>query len=169
MPENPLMPIGKVVGAHGIKGAVKVHFYDARHSSPASGDILRIITPRGSEIHYPVEWARPHRRNQVIGLKGIDSRNQAESMAGAEIVINRADLPELEDGIYYWVDLIGLDVYTVKDRYLGQITSVIPTGSNDVYVVGDKHSETLVPALKSVIVSVNLETNTMKVDLPEGL
>lgn len=169
MPENPLIPIGKVVGAHGLNGAVKVHFYDARRGHPTPGDILRIITPRGSEIRYPVDWARPHKRNQLIGLKGIDSRNQAESLAGAEIVINRADLPELEDGTYYWVDLIGLDVYTVGDRYLGQITLVIPTGSNDVYVVGDKHSETLVPALKSVIISVSLETNTMKVDLPEGL
>jgi len=169
MPENPLIPIGKVVAAHGLNGAVKVYFYDARRRNPAPGDILRIITSRGSEIRYPVDWARPHKRNQLIGLKGIDSRNRAESLAGAEIVINRADLPELEDGTYYWVDLIGLDVYTVEDRCLGRITSVIPTGSNDVYVVGDKHSETLVPALKSVVISVSLETNTMKVDLPEGL
>ncbi len=169
MPENPLMPIGKLVGAHGLDGAVKVYYYDAGHPNPASGDILRIITSRGLETHYPIEWARPHKRNKLIGLKGIDNRNQAEALAGAEIVMNRADLPELEEGTHYWVDLIGLDVYTLEDRHLGQITSVIPTGSNDVYVVGDKHSETLVPALKSVIVSVNLETNTMKVDLPEGL
>jgi len=163
------MPIGKVVGPHGINGVVKVYFYDARHPNPASGDILRIITCRGSEIHYPVEWARPHKRNQLMGLKGVDTRSQAESLAGAEIVINRADLPDLEKGTYYWVDLIGLDVYTTEERYLGQITAVIPTGSNDVYVVGEKHSETLVPALKSVVVSVNFEKNTMQVDLPEGL
>ena len=169
MPENPRMPIGKIVGAHGISGAVKVYFYDAGHPNLAAGDILRIVTPRGSETHYPIEWARPHKRNQLIGLKGFDNRSQAESLAGSEIVMNRADLPELENGTYYWVDLIGLDVYTVADRHLGQITSIMPTGSNDVYVVKGGHSETLVPALKSVIVSVNLETNTMKVDLPEGL
>ena len=169
MPENPLMPIAKVAGAHGINGAVRVHFYDARHPTPAPGDILRIITPRGLETDYPVKWARPHKRNQLIGLEGVDSRDRAESLAGSEIVINRADLPELEAGTYYWVDLIGLDVYTVEDRHLGKITSVIPTGSNDVYVVGEKQSETLIPALKSVIVSISLETNTMKVDLPEGL
>ncbi len=163
------MPIGKVVSAHGINGAVKVYFYDARHLNPVPGDILRIITCRGSEIQYPVEWARPHKRNLLLGLNDVNSRGQAESLAGAEIVMNRADLPDLEEGTHYWVDLIGLDVYTIKDRYLGQITSVIPTGSNDVYVVVDKHAETLVPALKSVVVSVNLEENTMRVDLPEGL
>ena len=169
MPENPLMPIGKIVGAHGINGAVKAYFYNARHANPLPGDILRIITSRGVETRYPVEWARPHKRNLLLGLKGIDNRSLAESLANAEIVINRGDLPDLEGDTYYWTDLIGMDVYTTADSYLGRITAIIPTGSNDVYVVKDKHSEVLVPALKSVIVSVNLETNKMKVDLPEGL
>lgn len=62
-----------------------------------------------------------------------------------------------------------MDVYTVDSRYLGQIKSIIPTGSNDVYVVNDEKVETLVPALKHVILDVDLAANTMRVELPEGL
>jgi 16S rRNA processing protein RimM len=170
MPENPLMPIGQVAGAHGINGAVKIHYFDARHRAPISGDSLRLILPHGSEANYPVKWTRPHKRNHLVGLAGIADRSQAESLAGAQIVIRRSDLPEIEDAdTHYWVDLIGLDVYTAEDRYLGQIKAIIPTGSNDVYVVSDEQTETLVPALKNVIIDVNLEANTMRVDLPEGL
>jgi 16S rRNA processing protein RimM len=170
MPENPLMPIGQVVGAHGINGAVKIHYSDARHGTPIPGDTLRLISPGGSEAIYAVEWARPHKRNHLVGFAGIADRSQAESLAGAQIVIRRSDLPEIEDAdTHYWVDLIGLDVYTVEDRYLGQIKAIIPTGGNDVYVVSDEQAETLVPALKNVIIDVNLEANTMRVDLPEGL
>ncbi len=169
MPENPLMPIGKVVGVHGVKGAVKVHFYDARHSCPTPEDSFRLISPGGTETCYPVVWARPHKRNHVVSLAGIESRSQAAALKEAQVVIAREELPLLEAGTYYWVDLIGLDVYTIAGSYLGQLTDIIPTGSNDVYVVADEHAETLVPALKSVILSVDLEKNNMRVDLPEGL
>ena len=93
--------------------------------------------------------ARPHKRNYLVGLKGVNDRNQAQALSGSRIVINRSELPVLEDDTFYWVDLIGMDVYTLPDRYLGQIKEIIPTGGNDVYVVRHKSTETLVPALKT--------------------
>lgn len=169
MPENPLMPIGQVVGAHGIDGAVKIHFYDAGHKTISAGQILKMMSPGDTQTDYSVERVRPHKRNFIVRLKGVNDRNQAQALSGSRIVINRSDLPELGDDTFYWVDLIGMDVYTIADRYLGQIKTIIPTGSNDVYVVGHKEAETLVPALKTVIIDINRETNTMRVDLPEGL
>jgi 16S rRNA processing protein RimM len=169
MPENPLMPIGQVAGAHGLDGAVKVHFYDAGHRTISAGQTLKMMSPRDTQTDYSVEWVRPHKRNFLVGLKGVNDRNQAQALSGSRIVINRSDLPALRDDTFYWVDLIGMDVYTLTDRYLGQIKAIIPTGSNDVYVVSHKAAETLVPALKTVIMDVNREANTMRVELPEGL
>ncbi len=163
------MPIGQVVGAHGLAGAVKVHFYDVRTRTISTGDILKMVMPSGAQTNYAVEWARPHKQNYLFGLKGVNDRTQAEALRGTQIVIRRLDMPALEDDTFYWADLIGMDVYTVEKRYLGKIKAIIPTGSNDVYVVSQKAAETLVPALKTVIVDVNHETNTMRVDLPEGL
>ncbi len=82
----------------------------------------------------------------------------------------RECLPELEEeDTYYWVDLIGLSVFAVCGEYLGRIHSIFPTGSNDVFVVKDENREILVPALASVVVDVDLEGRTVRVDLPEGL
>ena len=163
------MPIGQVVGAHGINGAVKIHFYDDRPRALDTGDTLHLSASEGARTAYAVEWARPHKRNYLVGLEGVRDRDQAQALKDARVVVPRSEMPDLEEGTFYWVDLIGMDVYTVTDRYLGQIASIIPTGSNDVYVVKDEDRETLVPALKTVVKAVDLETNRMRVDLPEGL
>ncbi len=169
MSENPLVPIGQVVGAHGINGAVKVHFYDIQPRTFTPGESLRMLTPQGAQTNYLIEWARSHKQHYLVGLKGVVDRDQAQSLQGIKIVVRRSDLPALEEDTFYWADLIGMAVYTLEDRYLGQIKAIIPTGSNDVYVVQNDDSETLVPALRRVVQSVDLDTHTMRVDLPEGL
>ena len=87
--------------------------------------------------------------------------------------IERKRLPEPEEDTYYWSDLIGLSVFSEQGQSLGKIKTIMRTGSNDVYVVQDRSDgetrETLVPALKSVVLEVNLEQRTMHVILPEGL
>jgi len=169
MSENPLVPIGQVVGAHGINGAVKVHFYDTQPRAITPGDSLKMLTPQGAQTNYTVEWARPHKQHHLIGLKGVGDRDQAQALNGTQLVVRRSDLPVLEEDTFYWADLIGMAVYTLEDRYLGQIESIISTGNNDVYVVRSDKMETLVPALKQVVQTVDLDTRTMRVDLPEGL
>ena len=76
----------------------------------------------------------------------------------------------MESGSHYWTDIIGLSVYRADGNYLGRITSILPTGSNDVYIVSDeKNKETLIPALESVVREIDLKNNRMQVQLPEGL
>jgi len=128
-----------------------------------------MLTPQGAQTNYLIEWARSHKQHYLVGLKGVVDRDQAQSLQGIKIVVRRSDLPALEEDTFYWADLIGMAVYTLEDRYLGQIKAIIPTGSNDVYVVQNDDSETLVPALRRVVQSVDLDTHTMRVDLPEGL
>jgi len=98
---------------------------------------------------------------------------QAELLAGAELLIEKEDLPELEHGTWYWTDIIGLDVFAVDDTYIGRVTSIIQTGSNDVYVVknpdGNNDKEILIPAIESVVAAIDLAKGRMTVDLPEGL
>ena len=117
--------------------------------------------------------AKPHTKTVLLSLKEIENRTQAEALVGSELYIEKMSLPELEDGDYYWFDIIGLSVFTVEGEYIGQVASIMPTGSNDVYIVkgvaGERQKETLIPALASVVVSIDLEKKTMQVDLPEGL
>jgi len=78
------------------------------------------------------------------------------------------DLPPLPDGRYYIYQLEGLTVWE-KEICYGKLTEVMQPGSNDVYVVSDGKREILVPALKTVIKSVDLDSNRMEVELPAGL
>jgi len=104
-----------------------------------------------------------------MSLKGVSTRDQAQTIVGSELFIEKAQLPDLEEGSYYWYDLIGLDVFTVDEKYLGRVESIIRTGSNDVYVVKHNDSEILIPALESVVHEIDLQNNRIQVELPQGL
>ena len=105
----------------------------------------------------------------MISFKGVTDRDRAEALIGAELFIPETELPELDEDTYYWFELIGIEVYNTQEDYLGRITSIFPTGSNDVYVVKNKTNEVLIPALESVVIDIDLELKRMRVDLPEGL
>ena len=164
-----MLAIGKVVGAHGIRGEVTIHFYGDSDRPYQSGDLIRIRPPGQTDAAFKIISARPHKRNFLFRFEHITDRDGAERLIGAEVVMDRSDLPPLDDGEYYWSDLIGMSVHTTDGDYLGTIAQILPTGSNDVYVVQDGSRETLVPALDWVVVEVDVAAGTMRVDLPEGL
>ena len=169
METDAYLSIGKIVGVHGVKGALRVSSYAESPSIFQPNILLLLKNDEGLEKRCPVCWAKPHTKGLLVALKGVHDRNCAASLIGFEIFIEKALLPELEEGTYYWSDIIGLAVYDTKDAYLGRVTSVFPTGSNDVYVVRHNDEEILVPALEWVVLAIDLTAGCMRVDLPEGL
>lgn len=168
MKEDACFIIGKIVGVHGIRGNLKLHPYIESMSLLEAGETVFIGNPENDE-RYTIRWAQPHQRAVLMALADVEDRDAAEILVGMDVFMEKSRLPDLEDDTYYWSDLIGLDVYTTDERYLGRIDSIFRTGSNDVYVIRDGKDETLIPALVSVVKTVDLENNTMTVDLPEGL
>ena len=75
----------------------------------------------------------------------------------------------MEEGEYFHFQLLGLRVLTEEREELGQITEILETGSNDVYVVSGAGGEVLIPALVDVVLEVRLDEGQMIVDLPDGL
>jgi 16S rRNA processing protein RimM len=163
--------IGKITGAHGIKGTSKAFFYSESLSAIEPNSLILLENSEGLEKTYEIKWFKPHTRGVLLSLKGISCREEAKALIGSELFIKKEKLSELEDGTYYWFDIIGLDVYTVEGKFLGCVESIIPTGSNDVYVVKDAaiNNELLIPALESVVLEINKNLNIMRVNLPEGL
>jgi 16S rRNA processing protein RimM len=164
-----LLSIGKIVGAHGVKGNLKIL---------SSSDTTSFLTPEALVIvrnksglcrQYKIKEADPYKRGALLSLDGITNREQAESMAGSLLMMNRSEMPMLGEGEYYWSDLIGLAVWTTENKMIGHIESIIQTGANDVYVVKGPDGETLVPALAKVVLEIDLEQHAMRVCLPEGL
>ncbi|MFO7751133.1 MAG: ribosome maturation factor RimM [Desulfobacteraceae bacterium] len=163
-----MFTIGKVTGVHGIKGFVKVHSFAHSLELFTPGMTLRIGTGGEQGAWYTIVKASPHKKGLLVLFKEVD-RNHAETLVGKELLVSRSDLPQPEEGTYYWQDLVGL---AVTDRIRGEIGVVdhlFATGSNDVIVVKAGDKETLVPALAWVVIDVDLEGKTMLVNLPEGL
>jgi 16S rRNA processing protein RimM len=161
--------IGKIVGVHGIKGANKFKSYADSLSVYQPGRSLLMRDNRNRETSIEINWVKSHTGTPLISFKGVTDRNQARALIGGELFIPETELPVLDEDTFYWFELIGLDVYTVQEEYIGRITSIFPTGSNDVYVVKDRQNEVLVPALESIVIDIDLENKRMRVDLPEGL
>ncbi len=163
--------IGEIVGVHGLKGALKTRVYAESLAFFQPGDLILIKEPEGREAQYTLTDAKPHKRIALFYLEGVDGADSARKFVGSELYIDRDRLPELDEETWYWTDIIGLSVYTVEEELLGRVESIIQTGSNDVYVVKKPsgEGEILVPALESVVDSVDIESGVMHVDLPEGL
>ena len=161
--------IGKIVGVHGIKGTNKFKSYAESLSVFNPGRSILIRDNRNREASVELNWVKSHTKTPLISFKGVTDHDQAEALIGAQLFIPETELPELDEDTHYWFELIGIEVYTTQGGYLGRITSIFPTGSNDVYVVKDNKQEMLIPALESVVLDIDLDLKRMRVDLPEGL
>ena len=161
--------IAKIVGVHGVKGTLKIHSYAESLEIFQPGAMISVSTADGREKDYKIDWIKPHSRGALLALSNISDRDRAMTLIGAELQIDKAALPELETGVFYWYELVGLQVFTIDDRYLGRLESIIETGANDVYVVKNDRSEILIPALRSVVQAIDIKANIMRVDLPDGL
>jgi len=165
--------VGRVVGAHGIRGTLKVHSYAESLSVYEAGEGIRVVHPDGSVRKMIVEWVQPHGRMLLMAVEAVSDRSQAESLIGSELFVDKACLPDLEEDTYYWFDLVGLRVYNTAGTLLGRLEEVIPTPGNDIYVVKGRQNgqprEMLIPATGDVVLKIDLEGKTMIVDPPEGL
>ncbi len=167
-PDNALL-IGRIVGAHGTGGVCKIASYAESLAVFEPGNPLFVETDDIPLQTLEVIWVKPHSKGALMALSGVSDRDAAEKLRGAAIYVDKRRLPALETESYYWFELIGMEVFTQDGVFLGRLESILPTGSNDVYVVRLADRETLVPALASVVRRVDTERRRMEVVLPEGL
>ena len=163
------LEVGQIVNTFGIKGEVKV--------TPFTDDINRFddlekvyVKTRKEDKLYKVENVRYHKNMVLLKLEGIENPEQGELLKNAYLEIDREEAIPLEEGQYFIVDLIGLDVYTDEGKLLGKVDDIYNTGANDIYVVKDElGKQVLLPAIKEVIKQVDIENKKMIVHLIPGL
>lgn len=163
------LEIGQIVNTFGIKGMVKV--------KPFTDDITRFDRLKNVyvEIHksknqYEIQEVKYHKDMVLIKFKGIDKIEDAEALRNAYLKVDRKDEPELEEGTYYIVDLLGLDVYSDEGNLLGKVDDIYNTGSSDIYVVKNElGKQILLPGIPEVIKDVNLDEGIIVVHIIKGL
>jgi 16S rRNA processing protein RimM len=106
----------------------------------------------------------PYKGGLFVRLSGIGTREEAATLIGAEVSVPREDLPALEDGQYYDIDLLGCSVFSTDGELLGELKQVIPTGANDVYVVVGPKGEILVPAINDVVREIDATARKLVVE-----
>ena len=164
-----LLLMGKVLRPHGLGGLLRVQSYgEAQASFPR---IERLFLRTGpSECHeYTVASVTPHKTVFLLKLEGVDSLDLAEKYRGADVLIRKETLARKDDEEYFWHELLGLEVRLDSGEYLGTLSRIIPTGSNDIYVVKDGKRESLIPATYEVVKEIDLDAGKMTVSPLEGL
>ena len=157
-----MVVMGRVAGAFGIKGWVKVQVFT---ETPGGllGHPVWWVGSDGRWSQRQVEECGVHGRVVVAKLAGCDERETAAAFKGWEVAVPRSALPATGEGEYYWSDLLGLRVTNVQKQELGRVAKLLETGANQVLVV-EGERERLIPFVSAVVVSVDLARGELVVD-----
>lgn len=154
---------GQIVRPHGVKGAVKVRVLS---DDPARFKGLRHVYLEKSGGYGPVRVlsASGEGDNTVVTLEGAGDRDAAEALRGAFLYVRRDEAPPLPEGSWYISDLMGCAVEDSDGNALGILKDVMQSGAADVYVVRDGERELLFPALKRLLLEVDVRAKKIVVD-----
>lgn len=162
--------LGKISGAHGINGWVKIFSYTSPRVRIAEYAKWYLRSNKDQPwLCQKLIEGKEQGKHIIARLDGVNYRDEAEVLVGTEIAIHQDQLEVLAENEYFWRDLIGLSVETITGEKLGQIDWLFDTGSNDVIIVKDtkgvEGKEHLLPYLfGDVIKSIDLQTSLMIVD-----
>jgi 16S rRNA processing protein RimM len=170
--ENPsteprFLLIGRVERPHGVRGEVRV---TAETDQPERFTWLKTVY-LGEDNPRPVavESARLHQGLILLKLAGYDDRDAAESLRQQWLQVPAEEAIPLEEGEYFLYQLIGLQVYSDEGEHLGELTEVLDTRANYVYIVKGPRGEILLPDTEEVIQAIDLTSGRMIVHLLPGL
>lgn len=158
--------IGKIVGLFGVEAWLKLESYAEPRTQifkykPWFLSVPRPDGERNEEIQFESAHGRVQGKGIVARLAGIETRDAAAGLIGAEIRINRSALPRPARGEYYWADLEGLSVVNLQGISFGHVSHLFSTGANDVVVTRDSNGrERMVPFLS--------ETYVHEIDIAAG-
>jgi 16S rRNA processing protein RimM len=161
------LAVGRIVRPHGVRGGFKVAAdSDLIHKLESAANIY--LGPE--KVSAVVQTLRIHRKEFLLFIEGITTRDAAEKWRQTNIYIRYATLDPLPDGEFYHWQIVGLKAVATTGEELGSIEEIIQTGANDVYVVrSPSGKEIMLPAIESVIQDVDLANERIIVSLIPGL
>jgi 16S rRNA processing protein RimM len=145
--------IGRIVGAHGIRGEAKMEIYS---DAPDRLLDLRRVYFNDDPTPHRLSGVRLHGRQALLTFPDITDRDAAAALRGTIVRISGSQARPLEEGGFYHYQLIGLSVYLESGEALGTLTDILEAGEVDVYVVRDSAGrEQLFPALNDVVLEID--------------
>ncbi|WP_096199338.1 ribosome maturation factor RimM [Bacillus sp. FJAT-45350] len=165
--------VGKIVNTQGLRGEVRVisitDFEEERFSVGSKlyleHDDLKDLRPLTVASH------RKHKNFDLLTFEGLTNINEVEPFKGGTLQVSEEALGDLDEGEFYYHEIIGCEVWTDEGKELGKIKEILSPGANDVWVVQRKGpgKEILLPYIEDVVKEVNIEEKKVTVHLMEGL
>lgn len=163
MNEN-LLKAGKIVNTHSLRGEVRIYPYCDGPEFLCEFDYLYVENNKMKVIS-----SRVHKGQALIKFEGINNINEAETLVGSMVYIDKDDI-ELEEGRFFIEDIKGMTVKDVEtDEVYGKVINVIETGANDVFEVKSEEKILLVPKIDDVVKEIDLESKVILIKPIKGL
>lgn len=159
------VPVGKISGAFGVKGWVKIYsFTDPRENILSYSPLY--LSRKGEWVEVKVVEGRLQGKGVVMSLDGVTDRDQVLPLVGVELAIAKTQIKPAGKDEYYWSDLIGMSVVNLQGEQLGHVESLLENGAHDVLVVVNKDkTERLIPfVLDDIVELVDLDNKVIRVD-----
>lgn len=164
--------VGKIVNTHGIKGEVRVisrtDFPEERYKI---GNVLYLFMPKSNApIELTVKSHRSHKNFDLLTFEGYENINEVEKFRDGIIKVSESQLGDLNEGEYYYHEIIGCSVATIDGEELGKVSEILSPGANDVWVVkGKGGKELLIPYIEDVVKKVDIKEKIILIEPMEGL
>jgi len=158
-----MVVVGRFGPPFGVKGWINVISYTDPVTNLAEYRPW-FVERSGEWTQLRVDQLKPHRNGFVVQVDGVDDRDVALRYSGKSIGVQDSTLPEAGEDEFYWKDLIGLAVEDLTGKRLGEVSGLMETGANDVIVVRTASGEMLIPFVRHVVATVDLDRRTIVVD-----
>ncbi|EKF37445.1 ribosome maturation factor RimM [Bacillus xiamenensis] len=164
--------VGKIVNTHGVRGEVRVvsktDFPEERYKK---GSVLYIFKQGQKEpLKVTVASHRQHKQFDLLTFEEVGSLNEAEQLKESILKVEKEHLGSLDEGEFYFHEIIGCEVYDEEDKLIGQIKEILTPGANDVWVVGRKgKKDALIPYIPSVVKKIDISSKKVHIEVMEGL
>ena len=164
-----LLQVGIITTTHGVNGEVKV--FPTTDDPARFKKLKQVILDTGRErISLTVTQVRFFKNLVILKFKDYDNIIDVEKWKSKGLYVTRENAVKCEEGEYFIADLMGLSVFSDEGEALGELSEVLSTGANDVYVVtkaGER--DLLLPAIRECILSIDMDERVMKVHVMDGL
>jgi len=164
--------VGKIVNTHGIRGEVRVisrtDFPEERY---APGSRLALFMP-GSKTPIPLVVAshRQHKNFDLLTFENHPNINDVEKYRDGILKVSDEQLGELEEGEFYYHEVIGCTVFTTEGMEIGIVTEILETGANDVWTVTPEQGKPhYIPYIEEVVKEVDVDEKRIVIEPMEGL
>ena len=164
-----LVPLGKIIKPHGIRGEVKVRLYNCDSETLKMGQSVWVKSEGNDPIIYVIEKLNLQSDKSRLKFKNVNDRNSAELLRDFTLSVCRDEFPETVDEEFYLVDLIGFNVIDQAGKKVGKVSDIMENPANDILMILDGDKEHLIPMVDDFMTLFDFEKKQVTINLIDGL